>query len=97
MALMMWARQYLAWWPLHPIGFPIGANPIMTHVWFSVFLAWAAKVVILRYGGARLYRRSQAFFLGLIAGQVLCNGAWLIIDYFTGEVGNALFWGKSGL
>jgi len=92
MTLMMWARQRLPWWPIHPIGFPIGANAMMSYVWFSVFLAWVAKRLVLRYGGASTYARSQAFFLGLIVGQTLCNGLWLIIDYFTGMVGNALFW-----
>ena len=92
MALMMFARQRFAWWPVHPIGFPIGANSMMNHVWFSVFLAWLIKKAILRYGGAALYKRSQAFFLGLIVGQVLCNGIWLVIDYFTGKVGNSIYW-----
>ncbi|MBN98076.1 MAG: hypothetical protein CME16_02330 [Gemmatimonadetes bacterium] len=91
MALLMWARQRLAWWPLHPIGFPIGANAMTDGVWFSIFLAWLIKIGILRFGGASLYQRSQAFFLGLIAGQVLCSGAWLVIDYFTGKVGNSIF------
>ncbi|MFH1570233.1 MAG: DUF6785 family protein, partial [Gemmatimonadota bacterium] len=92
MSLMMWARQRLPWWPVHPIGFPVGANSLMNTVWFSVFLAWLAKRLVLRYGGASLYARSQSFFLGLIAGQVLCNGLWLVIDYFTGKVGNSIFW-----
>ena len=92
MALMMWARQRLPWWPVHPIGFPIGANAMMNHIWFSVFLAWLIKRAMLKFGGAAMYQRSQAFFLGLIAGQVLCNGIWLIIDYFTGKVGNSVFW-----
>ena len=47
---------------------------------------------ILVLGGAAVYQRSQAFFLGLIVGQVMCNGVWLIIDYFTGKVGNSLYW-----
>ena len=91
MMLLTWARQRLLWWPLHPIGFPVGANYLMNHIWFSVFLAWALKSLILRFGGAPLYRRSQAFFLGLIAGEVLCNGLWIIVDYFTGKMGNSIF------
>ena len=43
------------------------------------------------FRSAALYGRSQAFFLGLISGQVLCNGIWLVIDYFTGKVGNHIF------
>jgi hypothetical protein len=92
MALMMWARLRVPWWPVHPIGFPIGANAMMNYVWFSVFLAWAIKRVVLRYAGAAAYRRSQSLFLGMIAGQVCCNGMWLVIDFFSGKVGNSIFW-----
>ena len=92
MFLLTWLRQRLFWWPVHPLGFPIGANSMMDYVWFSVFLAWLIKKLVLKYGGAVHYARSQAFFFGLISGQALCNGAWLIVDYFTGKVGNAIFW-----
>ena len=34
-----------------------------------------------RWPMAAAYQRFQGFFLGLIAGQVLCNGMWLVIDY----------------
>ena len=54
-------------------------------------MAWLIKRIVLRYGGASVYKKSQAFFLGLIAGEVLCNGIWLVIDYFTGKVGNVVF------
>lgn len=92
MTAMMWLRQRFTWWPLHPLGFAIGANQMMNVIWFNVFLAWLIKRLVLRYGGASAYRHSQRFFLGLIAGQSLCNGAWLVIDYFTGKVGNPIFW-----
>jgi len=91
MLLLTWMRQRLLWWPFHPIGFPIGANMLMNHIWFSVFIAWGVKVVVLRYGGAAFYRSSQTFFLGLIMGEVLCNGIWVVIDYFTGKMGNIIF------
>ena len=74
-------------------GFPVGGNAqLMNHIASSIFLAWAIKKIVLRYGGAALYGRSQAFFLGLISGQVLVNGLWLVVDYFTGKVGNTIFW-----
>ena len=65
---------------------------MMTFIWFNVFLAWFIKRIVLRHGGASIYRQSQRFFLGLIVGQSLCNGIWLVIDYFTGKVGNRIFW-----
>ena len=57
----------------------------------SVFIAWLVKVIVLRYGGVSLYRRTQGVFLGMIAGQMLTMGLWLIIDYFTGKTNNWVF------
>ena len=58
MALLMWARQQLLWWPLHPIGYPIGAVWLMDQLWFSIALAWLLKVV-----GDEI-RRPQSFSPG---------------------------------
>ena len=91
MALLMLARQRLSWWPLHPVGFPVAATNLMNAVVTSVFLAWAAKVLVLRFGGASGYRRSRSLFLGMIAGQMLSMGLWLVVDYFAGGVGNRVF------
>jgi hypothetical protein len=92
MVLLALARQRLLWWPLHPIGFPIGATWIMDSVWFSVFVAWLIKLILLKYWGATLYHKSRPFFLGLIAGQFFVSGLWLVVDYFTGRTGNVIFW-----
>ena len=89
MALMMFARARLSWWPVHPIGFPIGANSMTDWIWFSVFLAWAVKVCVLRFGGGSGYRRSLPFFLGILTGEVTSMGVWLVVDYFTGTIARA--------
>ena len=91
MGVLTWCRQQLLWWPLHPIGFAVGANMMMDKAWFCVLVAWMIKKAILGFGGPARYRSSQYFFLGLIMGEALCNGLWLVIDYFTGTVGNRLF------
>ena len=62
----------------------------MNWVWFSIFLAWLFKTIVLKYGGAAAYSRTRPFFLGLILGQVVVAGMWLVIDYFTGMTGNVL-------
>jgi len=92
MVLLMVARQRLLWWPLHPVGFPLAPLWLMDYAWFSIFLAWLIKAIILKYGGPRLFRTTRPFFLGLILGQFVCSGTWLIVDYFTGMEGNSLFW-----
>ena len=93
MAALMVVRWHFLWWPLHPLGYPIGPIWIMDHLWFNMFLAWAIKVAVLRYGGVRLYRRTRPFFCGLILGQIVPGGAFLIVDHFTGMAGNIIFWG----
>ena len=87
------ARWHYVWWPLHPLGYPIGPIWIMDQLWFNMFLAWAIKVVVLKYGGVRLYRMTRPFFLGMILGQITPGGIYLFIDHFTGMVGNMIFAG----
>ena len=91
MLLLMWARHCVLWWPLHPLGFVVAANHLMDKIWFSIFIAWAIKRLVLRFGGPALYAASVRFFLGLIMGESLCNGLWIVIDYFTGQTGNKVF------
>ena len=92
MAILMFMRQRFLWWPFHPIGFAIGPIWMMDQMWFTVFLAWIIKFAILKYGGLRLYRTLLPLFLGLILGQFVCNGTWLILDFITGHQGNQIFW-----
>ena len=90
MGVLTYLRYRFMWWPVHPIGFATGTFYIMNWVWFSVFLAWCFKTIILKYGGSSLYGKSRPFFLGLIIGQVAVAGQWWIIDFFTGQFGNAV-------
>lgn len=86
MALLMAARQRFIWWPFHPLGFPISAH--FGTMFFSVFLAWAIKSVVFKYGGPGLYLKTRPFFLGLILGQFVPAGVWYVVDYLAGASGN---------
>ena len=90
MAALMWARHHFLWWPLNPLGFTIAANWKTGHIFCSALLAWFLKLVILRYGGVRLYRNLRPFFLGLILGEIVGAGVFLVIDYATGTTGSFL-------
>ena len=59
-------RASFAWFQLHPIGFTVGSVWLMNELWFSIFLAWLTKSLILRYGGPLVYRKMVPFFLGLV-------------------------------
>lgn len=93
MSLLMLARWRYIGWPLHPLGYPIGPIWIMDALWFNMFLAWLIKVLVLKYGGVGLYRSTRPFFLGLILGNVVPGGIFLVVDHFTGMVGNIIFYG----
>ena len=90
MALLTLARHHLLWWPLHPIGYVVSGTWILNSVWFSIFLAWLVKVLVLKYAGPGGYRATRWFFLGMILGQFVVGGFWLVIDGFSGMVGNRI-------
>jgi hypothetical protein len=90
-ALLTVAYQRLAWWPIHPLAFPIGAVWCTHQLIGSMFLAWIAKLATLHYGGVRLYAAVKPFFIGLIMGQYLTGGLWLVVDWFAGKQANYLF------
>ena len=58
---------------------------------FSVFLAWGIKAMVLKLGGAKFYQRTRPFFIGIILGEVVCAGGWVVVDYVTGMTGNIVF------
>ena len=90
MVLLTWARHHLSWWPLHPIGYVVSGTWILNSVWFSIFLAWLIKALILRYAGPAGYRATRWFFLGMILGQFVVGGFWLVVDGFTGMTDNSI-------
>lgn len=94
MGLLMFLRQQFLWWPLHPIGFVIAPVWLMDFLWFSIFVAWLVKKIILKYGGVKTYEKSKYFFLGLPLGLYTCAGIWVFIDWFSKPQhhGNCIFW-----
>lgn len=90
MLFLMFMNSRFVWWPLHYIGFPTVDTWVAVNIWFSVFIAWLIKSLILRYGGPKMYQKSIPLFLGFIMGQIVGAGVWLVIDFFTGTIGNGL-------
>ncbi|MEA3400574.1 MAG: DUF6785 family protein [Armatimonadota bacterium] len=75
-------RTRFLWWPFHPVGYAVANTPSMGAQWFPFLLAWAAKSLILRYGGPRLYRRALPFFLGLVVGDLINGGFFTTLGFF---------------
>ena len=85
---LMWLQYRFVWWPFHPLGFPISC--VFATMWFSVFVAWVIKGTVLKYGGLGVFERLKPFFLGLILGEAVVAGFWVVVDYCAGMHGSRL-------
>lgn len=73
--------------PIHPIGLAFTYNVPTSWVWFSFFLGWLFKTLILKYGGVSIYKKLFPFFFGMIVGAFFSAGMWNIINFFTDQQG----------
>lgn len=69
-------RMRFAWWPLHPVGYAVSGSWSMEQLWFPMFISWVLKAIILRYGGAKAYKRAIPFFIGLVLGEFVVGCYW---------------------
>jgi hypothetical protein len=90
---VMLARTHLLWFPLHPLGILMSLSYPMSRLWFSIFLGWGCKVLIMRFGTIETYRKLVPAFLGLVLGEVVMILFWLIIDGWQGRTSHQLIAG----
>ncbi len=76
---LWWLTLRYAWWPLHPVGYLMLGTYPSDHLWLSVLVGWACKVLILRFGGAKAYTWARPVFMGLIVGESLAAMGWLVV------------------
>jgi hypothetical protein len=79
------------WWPLHPLGY-VAANTWGMQFYYMPFLVgWAWKSLVIRYGGLQLYRQLIPLAIGLLVGQLLNSGVWVLVAFAThGTIGTAV-------
>ena len=80
-------RLLFTWWPLHPVGYLIYGTFPSVAFWFSIFLGWLAKCVVVRFGSASLYEACKPIFLGLILGETAAGAGWLIAAHVLHALG----------
>lgn len=83
--LLAYLRTAFLWWPLHPAGFALGISYAMNYFWVCVFIAWLAKLLIIRYGGMNAHKRAIPFFLGLILGDYTVGALWSLLGLLLGQ------------
>jgi len=81
-------------WPFHPLGYALSNLMFFQRVWGSFMVAWIAKVLIIKYGGVKMYKQLIPLFLGLFFGDIIMHILWstvgLIVSLSTGETGGYL-------
>ena len=76
--LMMMRMRFL-FWPFHPAGYVVATSFSVRGFWFSIFIAWLAKSIVLRLGGSKTHRELAPFFLGLILGEFVAGSFWSLL------------------
>jgi len=72
-------RIRFGWFPLHPLGYALTTSWMTTVFWMPILTAWILKILVIRYGGMRLFIRVRPFFLGLVFGEFTAAVAWTLI------------------
>ena len=87
MGLLTFLRYRFSWWPIHPIGLAVAAADNVYGLAMPVFIAWAAKSILMKVGGVVLYRQSKPLFLGLLVGYTFGVVFSFLVDavWFPGQ------------
>ena len=86
-AALSYLRLRYGWWPFGPVGFLVVYSYSLYKIWFSIFLGWGAKVLVVRLGGATLLRKAKPVFLGLVLGEAGAAAAWLTVSLVLNALG----------
>jgi hypothetical protein len=77
--LLAGLRMRYLWWNLHPVGYAVSGSWAINPMIGSIFVGWLLKWVALQFGGVRILRRANPFFLGLILGEFVAGSFWSIL------------------
>jgi hypothetical protein len=88
-------RLLFSAWPFHPLGYLVSMSYPTMNIWFGFFVGWLAKALVMRYGGTTVYQRLKPVAMGLIAGEAIATGVFLLtkVILYLGniKVANAYF------
>lgn len=85
------AKIKVAGFPLNPVAYAMMGSWSMMFLWSSTFISWLVKIIILRFGGMKVFLSALPFFLGLILGDCLVGTAWCIVSVILGMPTYSIF------
>ncbi|MFC1712991.1 DUF6785 family protein [Candidatus Poribacteria bacterium] len=83
--VLMFMRMRFFWFPLHAAGYAVSSTYTMNVFWFSIFVSFMIKWLILKHGKLKTYRRAIPFFLGLILGECVLTTFWGTLAIIVGR------------
>lgn len=89
--LLMFLRVNFVWWPFHPVGYAISSSWSMNCLWLPIFIAWLAKLIMLRYGGFKIFQQAIPVALGLVLGEFVVGSIWTLIGVIF-QINTYAFW-----
>ncbi len=78
-------------WPFMPVGFVAAFTWYVETAWYSVMIGWLCKVLILRFGGSTMFMRMRPLFVGIIFGEALAAGTWLVVNLYLAGAGHTYY------
>lgn len=78
MSGLIFLRNNVVGWFLHPVGFLVGAGA--KGIVFNAALVWIIKTVTMKMGGVEAYEKYKPFFAGLVVGMFIPWMAGVVID-----------------
>jgi len=69
--IVSFLRLRFSWWPIHPVLFLIIATHPIARFNHSFMIGCILKVVVMKWGGSRIYEKCKPLMIGLIAGDLL--------------------------
>jgi len=73
-------RLRFANWPLHPVMFLVWSTYAGNAFAQSFLIGWLIKMLVTKYGGARIYQQFKPLMFGLIAGEMLGGVVPMIVS-----------------
>ena len=80
-------RRIWAGFLFHPIGIVVAATWPIYNLWGSLMIGWVVKVLVLRYGGAKVYSDLKPFAIGIIAAEALGFSLDVFLQYLSKIMG----------
>jgi hypothetical protein len=76
-------RASFMWWPFSPVGAVGAFHMRIGDFWPAFFIIWVVKSLMIRYAGAKILKKAEPFFIGMIIGQPLVRAFFVVLAWIV--------------